>query len=27
MEEAVAFLDFFANHYDKVIVRLGAASS
>jgi YVTN family beta-propeller protein len=27
MEEAVAFLDFFANHYDKVIVRRGAVSS
>jgi YVTN family beta-propeller protein len=27
MEEAVAFLDFFANHYGKVIVRPGAASS
>jgi YVTN family beta-propeller protein len=25
--EAVAFLDFFANHYDKVIVRPGTASS
>jgi len=27
MEEAVAFLHFFANHYDKVIVRPGAPSS
>ncbi len=25
--EAVAFVDFFANHYDKVIVRPGTASS
>jgi len=27
MEEAVAFLHFFANNYDQVIVRPGAASS
>jgi hypothetical protein len=27
MEEAVAFLHVFANHYDKVIVRPGAPSS